>query len=400
MRARLALLFASCAHAAEIPPYNETDAFLHLRYAMATFCDRGAIEEWTCGTACAEAPVVKDSVQVFGPGAWSGVLGYVAKLPGPDDHVQCVVAFRGSVNAANWRADATMNLVSWPTSNSTLWTPNGVSWCRDCQVHEGFATAYDELSDQMLREMHALGCTSTKVVGHSLGAAVATVAAMDLRGRGTQVDMLWTFGSPRVGDDAFVTSYVALADRQHVSPPSWRVVHFHDPVPTGPPSDYFTHIPVLVYYNTREYTGEASGYTICPWFHQNMTDEGTCGNVQSSTGWTVVNQADGLIQVDHTNYLGIPVGMKDLEDQCVATNRCLHDAGFRTTNYTRGVGFLDLIFGFLLGGVLGAWLMYLNHKFNKVPVFVADRPVDCATDGVTQAWEMPINDDAYKSMPN
>lgn len=388
MRAVLALLCAAGGFATEIPPFNETEAFLYLHYAMATFCDREATEMWSCGTACDEAPVVEHSVRVFGPGAWSGVLGYVAEIPAPEGQTQCLVAFRGSVNANNWIADATMNLVDFPTSNSTHWTPNGAAWCQGCQVHNGFVTAFDELAVQMYRAITDLGCTSTYVTGHSLGAGVATIAAMDIRGGNMQVDQLWTFGSPRVGNDAFVTSFVTLADQQHVSPPSWRVVHYHDPVPTGPPSSQYTHLPVLVYYNTRAYSGDSSGYTVCPWDHATLDEEGNCGaNTDAGMTRTLWNQADGLVAVDHTTYLGINVGMKDLEPACVANNQCLQNAGFRTANYTRGTGALNLVLGIVIGGLLGAFLMYQNHKYNKVPMFVAQPPVAAADDGVVQEYE-------------
>jgi len=38
------------------------------------------------------------------------------------------------------------------------------------------------------------------IAGHSLGAAVATHALIDLKSRGVNIEFFYTYGSPRVGD--------------------------------------------------------------------------------------------------------------------------------------------------------------------------------------------------------
>lgn len=42
-----------------------------------------------------------------------------------------------------------------------------------------------------------------RIVGHSLGGALATHAAISLNNQGVSVDQLYTYGSPRVGDVKF-----------------------------------------------------------------------------------------------------------------------------------------------------------------------------------------------------
>lgn len=64
--------------------------------------------------------------------------------------------------------------------------------------------------------------------GHSLGGAVATLAAAYLRAAGTPVD-LYTYGSPRVGNDAFANFVSGQAGLET------RVTHLDDPVPRLPP---------------------------------------------------------------------------------------------------------------------------------------------------------------------
>ncbi len=77
-----------------------------------------------------------------------------------------------------------------------------IRWWQGGKVHEGFSAAYRAIHDQlaetlMTRPGHVV------LGGHSLGAAVATLAAADLRERGPD---LVTFGSPRVGDQDFTAA--------------------------------------------------------------------------------------------------------------------------------------------------------------------------------------------------
>lgn len=66
------------------------------------------------------------------------------------------------------------------------------------------------------------------VTGHSLGGAVATIAAASLRAAGLPCD-LYTYGSPRVGNAAFAQFVTDQAGAE------FRVTHTDDPVPRLPP---------------------------------------------------------------------------------------------------------------------------------------------------------------------
>lgn len=67
------------------------------------------------------------------------------------------------------------------------------------------------------------------VAGHSLGGAVATLAAAHLRAAAHPCD-LYTYGSPRAGNEAFA----AFVDAQ-ASGSEYRLTHLDDPVPRLPP---------------------------------------------------------------------------------------------------------------------------------------------------------------------
>jgi len=70
-----------------------------------------------------------------------------------------------------------------------------------------------------------------KTTGHSLGAALAHLAALALIKEGLVVSLI-NFGQPRVGDKNFATfSQFTLGDQ-------WRVVHHKDIVPHTPSLDW------------------------------------------------------------------------------------------------------------------------------------------------------------------
>ena len=49
-----------------------------------------------------------------------------------------------------------------------------------CQVHEGFYGAYESLRDEMIAALTKINAKSIIITGHSLGAAIACLAAYDV----------------------------------------------------------------------------------------------------------------------------------------------------------------------------------------------------------------------------
>jgi hypothetical protein len=98
----------------------------------------------------------------------------------------------------------------------TVAFPGGVG-----EVHRGFHTAFATVWADVERALAQLA-GPVFYAGHSLGGAIATLAAARKPPRA-----LYTFGSPRVGDAAFVASLDHVAVH--------RVVHGHDPVAAVPP---------------------------------------------------------------------------------------------------------------------------------------------------------------------
>lgn len=99
-------------------------------------------------------------------------------------------------------------------------------------IHRGFEDAIDAVWTDISSALKP-AAQPLFITGHSLGGALAIIAAERLR-RELKIDVtgVYTFGAPRVGSAAFAGLYNAcgLGDR------SYRLVHGLDIVPTLPPS--------------------------------------------------------------------------------------------------------------------------------------------------------------------
>jgi triacylglycerol lipase len=128
-----------------------------------------------------------------------------------------ILAFRGTgpFSTANWLADFEAALQ--PTDSAI-------------QTHKGFEQNYHSLEPQILKTLS----TNRKlwVTGHSLGGALATLATVELPKSGFGVRATYTFGGPRVGNEAFAAT---LPSR------FYRFVYGKDIVPHLPPQDVYQH---------------------------------------------------------------------------------------------------------------------------------------------------------------
>ena len=157
-----------------------------------------------CRLAYATEPVVTDALTRIGWtrrggfggvdlrgrfAAWGGD-GFVATGPGG----RILIAFRGT--ESNAIEDVVADLLTRP-----------VDWEKGGQVHEGFAHVMGAVRGRINEILAGVGPGDVLITGHSLGAAVATLAASELTDRGRT---LVTFGSPLVGDAAFAAPFANM----------------------------------------------------------------------------------------------------------------------------------------------------------------------------------------------
>jgi len=95
--------------------------------------------------------------------------------------------------------------------------------------------------------------------GHSLGAALAALAAMKAAANGRAVSAVYTFGMPRTGDTTFAEAYNrTLGDR------TYRFVYECDVVPTVPPAAPIDYRHIGRYLPSRSGRFEESSLTVSP----------------------------------------------------------------------------------------------------------------------------------------
>ncbi len=119
-------------------------------------------------------------------------------------------------------------------------------------IHEGFLKAYRNIRDGLLSEISKTDRSKKLYIsGHSLGGALASLAAADIRKSNIRaVTAIYTFGSPRVGDRRFAQEFNNLFPNN-----SFRIANTSDvvtelpfPAPiAGIIGGYFTHVntPIL-----------------------------------------------------------------------------------------------------------------------------------------------------------
>jgi len=105
------------------------------------------------------------------------------------------------------------------------------SWGEDVLVHDGFAGAWENIREDVVDEIEdrLVGGRRLWITGHSLGGALATLAAYDLSHvEDIPVEGVHTFGQPRVGDAAFEDHFLD----EGLLPRFYRWQMEGDPVPT------------------------------------------------------------------------------------------------------------------------------------------------------------------------
>mmetsp|Transcript_76357 Transcript_76357/g.192181 ORF Transcript_76357/g.192181 Transcript_76357/m.192181 type:complete len:411 (+) Transcript_76357:58-1290(+) len=235
--------------------YSEKEAVQFAALSAAAYCNP---EGWTCGEACSAVPGMTSVKRIdndeLDAHAYVGRLGEA-----------CVVVFRGTDSASGWGQDlASVMLTELPGCSHQG---------KSCMVGSGFLQNYQEIAGDIRAQLSVIGCTKTTplfVTGHSLGAAMATLAMFDLNRLGYSLSKAYTFGQPRVGDSAFASAFhEAMA-----STPVHRVTRADDPVVYMPGRDPFHHVGTEIYYR-----GETTeGYRVCDGSGEDATCQDSNGD--------------------------------------------------------------------------------------------------------------------------
>lgn len=203
-------------------------AFSGAAYCANPLVGKDTVNNWSC-KACKDFPHVTNSTSFHG--GLPDANGFVAY---DSDANEVVVSFSGTdpTSIRNWIDDLDFFQTDYPL-------------CSGCKVHRGFYQTYSSVSSEVHNlvksYMSSHSSASLAITGHSLGAAMAAHCAADLRNLGYNPKTVYSYGMPRVGNQAFEQWYVSkLAG-------TFRVTHRKDPVPHLPPENWnFHHMPYEV----------------------------------------------------------------------------------------------------------------------------------------------------------
>jgi hypothetical protein len=257
--------------------YHEATAVSALFYCKAAYCvGKSSVASWGCGPSCqfhpgfaVKAVYANASLQSAGYSGYDAASGAI------------VLAFRGTDNLRNWMTD--LNFIK---------THYALQPRCACEVHAGFLHEWESMRAGALADVRALHAAHAAapvfVTGHSLGAAVSVLAAVDIATElaGARAVKVYNFGEPRVGGKPFAAYAAAVLGEQY------RVTHERDPVPHLPPMRFgFLHAPHEVWYDNDGDTG----YKVC---HDSAEQEDPdCSD----------SELDYVVD-DHLHYLGHPTG--------------------------------------------------------------------------------------------
>lgn len=250
--------------------YDQSVAEIAIRLAQASYCLHSD-SQWDCAT-CDDSNkldyIIDEHNEIV-------LQGYNS-----DTH-SLFVSFRGSANIPNWIDNIQINKIS-PYSD------------KDVQVEAGFYKAYNYVKPDIINNLQKLsvkyGTSDLFITGHSLGAAMATILAYDILTLYYKynISYLITFGSPRVGNLAFVENF------RTYSVDSYRITHYYDIVPHVPEEMFgYLHVSNEIWYDEPNVS-----YKICA--DNDNVEDISCSNSCAPIHCTSTS--------DHLRYMNISMG--------------------------------------------------------------------------------------------
>jgi len=213
--------------------WNETLHDRLLQYAASAYCPQQRIDSWIC-TYCTG----NVNVSYFFNGDGTNTFGY----GGVDyDNNLILMVFRGTVPTSlkNWITDL----------DFAKMTDYQVG--KNARVHSGFLQAYRTIREDVQNAIDDLRSQNPTMgvafVGHSLGAALSSLAAIDYSYSNPGVSIVsYNYGCPRIGNSGFAQAYSSLV-------PTFRVINQRDIVPHLPFEELgFIHPTREVWYNYND----------------------------------------------------------------------------------------------------------------------------------------------------
>ncbi|KAK3325524.1 putative triacylglycerol lipase precursor [Apodospora peruviana] len=269
------------------------------QYAGASYCnsDNAPGQEVTCKADVCPAVTANKAVTVASfTASVTDQRGFIAV-----DHAAklIVLSFRGSVSVRNWIVDF-------------IFTQTPCNLVPGCLLHTGFYAAWLELAPSVFSgirsAVHANPSYRVIATGHSLGGAVATIAAAYLRKQlGYNID-LYTYGSPRAGNGVFA-KFVTAGQGKGAE---FRVTHAEDPVARLPPIVFnYRHTSPEYWINSNDFSDTAA-VKVCQGYANLDCNAGTGGFDMDNHG-NYFGQINGCDSTNGTTPFRRAAGISDEE---------------------------------------------------------------------------------------
>lgn len=224
----------------------------------------GVSKPFNCASRCSEFPTLSLAATWNTGILLSDSCGYLAVdhgtrrtdiegdvPPGEEGHKAIVIAFRGTYSITNTVVDLStvpQKYLPYPSPDHGGDDPERPDHkCDNCTVHQGFLESWQEARKLVLPELEELRAKHPDypihLVGHSLGGAVACLAALELTvSLGYENVIVTTFGEPRTGNyelARYVDAVFSLDGDVDPEKSSYRrVTHQDDPVPLLPLTEW------------------------------------------------------------------------------------------------------------------------------------------------------------------
>jgi hypothetical protein len=185
---------------------------------------------------------VKDLYDISG----SPAIGTVWKNITKDGKTVAYVIFRGTQDYEEWVQDFNISQSTYKSGqlnllDSSIISPssiqmmkntvtNELSKNKNIMVHNGFMQAYKKVQSDVLDSLKSIKPDNVVVSGHSLGAAISLIAAVNIYSNGYKNLLLYNYACPRVGNKKFCELVTSMKF------PFFRIANTEDIVPNMPPS--------------------------------------------------------------------------------------------------------------------------------------------------------------------
>ncbi|KAK0466696.1 Alpha/Beta hydrolase protein [Armillaria novae-zelandiae] len=198
-------------------------------FSRIAYCSSASVTNFSCGAPCDALDA--QSVEILATGGDGGTVPRFVIAHDKSTN-SIVIAHQGTdpQNILSILNDAEFV----PTPIDTEFFPSAAE--KDIEVHSGFLATFSRTASTVLSTVQSAltstGAQSVVVTGHSLGAALATLDALMFHDALTNISIqTTTFGSPRVGNQAFADFVDSSLSNGGFS----RITNKADPVPHLPP---------------------------------------------------------------------------------------------------------------------------------------------------------------------